>query len=99
MLEDIGNTGSMRNMLMAYPTWQQNNNQTWSPDTAYVQHLACDSHYQTPWSPTYWKTDRASKKGDVMNSNVLYTNMMNSNVMNYNSGYLNNAAMNLIFGS
>jgi hypothetical protein len=61
MLEDIGNTSSMRNMLMAYPTWQQKINQTWSPDTAYVQQLSCDSQCQTPWSPTYWNTDMASQ--------------------------------------
>ena len=63
MLEDISNTSSMRNMLAAYPTWQQNNNLTWSPDKTYVQHLACDSHYQTPWSPTYRNTNMASQKG------------------------------------
>ena len=34
MLEDIGNTSSIRNMLTAYPTWQQKINQTWPPDTA-----------------------------------------------------------------
>ena len=36
MLEDISNTSSMRNMLTAYPTWQQKINQTWAPDTTYV---------------------------------------------------------------
>jgi hypothetical protein len=44
MLEDIGNTSSMRNLLTTFPTWQQKINQTWSPDTAYIQQLACDSH-------------------------------------------------------
>jgi hypothetical protein len=34
MLEDIGNTSSMRNLLTTFPTWQQKINQTWSPDTA-----------------------------------------------------------------
>ena len=95
MLEDIGNTSSMRNMLMAYPTWQQKINQTWSPDTAYVQQLACDSHCQTPWSPTYWNTDMASQQGvmmytNVLTNNMMNTNMMNSNMMSYNSGDLNN---------
>ena len=52
LLEDISNTSSTRNMLTALPIWQkQKIDQTWSPDTAYVQHLTCDSHCQTPWSP------------------------------------------------
>ena len=29
MLDEIANKSSMRDMLTAYPTWQQNNNQTW----------------------------------------------------------------------
>ena len=81
MLEDIGNTSSMRNLLTTFPTWQQKINQTWSPDTAYVQQLACDSHCQTPWSPTYWNTDMASQQGVVMNTNVMNDNMMNNNRM------------------
>ena len=85
MQEDIGNTSSMRNMLTALPTWQQKINQNWSPDTAYVQQLTCDSHHQTPWSPTYWNTDMASQKSIMMN-----TYMMKSNMMTNNSGYLNN---------
>ena len=60
MLEDVGNTSSMRHMLTAFPTWQQKINQNWSPDTAYVQQLTCDSHHHTPWSPTYWNTNMAS---------------------------------------
>ena len=85
MQEDIGNTSSMRNMLTALPTWQQKINQNWSPDTAYVQQLTCDSHHQTPWSPTYWNTDMASQKSIMMN-----TYMMKSNMMTNNSGYLTN---------
>ena len=42
MLEDSGITSSKRNMPTAYPIWQQNYNQTWLPDTAYVRH-------QAPW--------------------------------------------------
>ena len=78
-LEDTGNTSSMMNMHMAYPTWQQNNHQTWSPDIAYVQHLACDRHYQTPWVPTYWNTGMANQQL-----------LQQGDVINYNSGYLNN---------
>jgi hypothetical protein len=94
MLEDIGNTSSVRNMLTAFPTWRQKINQTWSPDTAYVQHLACDRHCQTPWSPTYWNTNMVRQQGVVMNNYMMNDNMMNDNMMNsnmiYNSGYLNN---------
>jgi hypothetical protein len=100
MLEDIGKTSSMRNMLTAYPTWQQKINQTWVPDTAYVQQLACDSHCQTPWSPTYWNTDMASQQGVVMNGNMMNGNMMNNNMMTntsrnmMNSNVLTNNMMN-----
>ena len=75
MLEDIGNTNSMRNMLKAYPTWQQKINQTWSPDTAYVQQLACDGHCQTSWSPTYRNTDMDSQQGVMMNDNMMTNNI------------------------
>ena len=84
MLEDIGNTSSMRNMLTALPTWQQKINQNWSPDTAYVQQLTCDSHHQTPWSPTYWNTDMASQQSNMMNGNMMTNNggdMMNTDVL------------------
>jgi hypothetical protein len=78
-------------LMPAYPTWQQKINQTWSPDTAYVQQLACDGHCQTPWSPTYRNTDMASQQGVMMNDNMMYGNMMNSNMMTNNSGNMMNA--------
>jgi hypothetical protein len=76
--------GSMRNMLTALPTWQQKINQNWSPDTAYVQQLTCDSHHQTHWSPTYWNTDMASQQSNMMNGNMMTNNggdMMNTDVL------------------
>ena len=40
------------NLYLLEDIWQkQKIDQTWSPDTAYVQHLTCDSHCQTPWLP------------------------------------------------
>ena len=78
MLEDIGNMSNMMNMLKAIRTWQQKNNQNWSPDAAYVQQLTFDSHHQTPGrqhtgTPTL---DMTSQQSNVMN-----INMMNSNIM------------------
>jgi hypothetical protein len=95
MLEDIGNTSSMRNILTALPTWQQKINQNWSPDTAYVQQLTGDSHHQTPWSPTYWNTDMASQQSNMMNINMMNRNMMTNNNMNMmNANILTNNMMN-----
>ena len=51
------------------------------PVARHIQQLACDSHCQTPWSPTYWNTDLASQQGVVMNTNVMNDNMMNNNRM------------------
>ena len=97
MLEDIGNTSNMMNMLKAIPTWQQKNNQNWSPDAAYVQQLTCDSHHQPPWSPTYWNTDMTSQQSNRMNVNMMNGNMMTNtggNMMYTNA--LTNTMMNTI---
>jgi hypothetical protein len=83
MLEDIGNTSSMRNMLTALPTWQQQIKQNWSPDTAYVQQLTCDSHHQTPWSPTYWNNNMASQQSNMMNVNMMNGNMMTTELSDH----------------
>jgi hypothetical protein len=104
MLEDVGNKGNMMNMLTALPTWQQKFDQTWSPDTAYVRQLACDSHPQTNWSPTYWSNMMTSNmmNGNMMTNrnmmtsqqdNMMIGNMMTNtggNMMNTNSGYFAN---------
>jgi hypothetical protein len=100
MMEDIGNKSNMLNMLKAIPTWQQKIGQNWSPDTAYVQQLSCDSHHQTPWIPTYWNTDMSGQQcnmmtsnmmnGNMMSNNMMNGNMMTSNMMTNNSGYLTN---------
>ena len=104
MLEDVGNKGNMLNMLSALPTWQQKIDQTWSPDTAYVRQLACDSHPQTNWSPTYWSNMMTSNmmNGNMMTNrnmmtsqqdNMMIGNMMTNtggNMMNTNSGYFAN---------
>jgi hypothetical protein len=97
MLEDISNMSSMRNMLMAIPTWQQKLNQNWSPDTAYVQQLTFDSHHQTPWSPSYWNTEMASQQSNMMNVNMMNGNMMTNNGGNMmNTDVLTKTMMNTI---
>jgi hypothetical protein len=57
------------------PTRHQMTQAQLSPDTAYVQQLTCDSHHQTPWSPTYWNTDMASQQSNMMTSNMMNVNM------------------------
>ena len=94
-------------MLTALPTWQQKVNQNWSPDTAYVQQLTCDSLHQTPWSATYSNNDMASQQinlmngnmmtnnsMNMMNTNMLTNNMMNTNMMNSNIMNYNSGFLN-----
>ena len=57
-----------------------NNHQVWTPDTAYVQALACNT-YQTPWVTDYWTTDAVTEQFHQQ-GNMIY--------QNYNSGSLNN---------
>jgi hypothetical protein len=101
MLEDVGNKGNMLNMLTALPTWQQKIDQNWSPDTAYVQQLACDRHPQTHWSPTYWNTNMINQQSNMMTSNMMTNtgrnmmtsqqgNMMIGNMMTNTSGNMMN---------
>jgi hypothetical protein len=92
MLEYIGNTSSMRYMLTTLTNWQQKINQNWSPDTAYVQQLTCDSHHQTPWSPTHWNNNMASQQSSMMNTNM-NVNMMDGNMMTNTNRNMMNANM------
>ena len=57
-----------------------NNHQVWTPETAYVQALACDM-YQTHRVPDCWATDVVTEQLHQQ-GNVIY--------QNYNSGFLNN---------
>ena len=92
MMEDVGNKSNMLNMLTALPTWRQKIDQNWSPDTAYVQQLACDSHHQCQ---QYNMMTNNMRNGNMMTNNMMYGNLMtgnmlNGNMMNNNSGYLAN---------
>jgi hypothetical protein len=92
MLEDIGNKSSMRYMPTATPTWQQKINQNWSPDTAYVQQLAYDSHHQCQQCNmmTSNMMNGNMMSSNMMNGNMMTGNMINGNMMTNNSGYLAN---------
>ena len=92
MMEDIGNKSNMLNMLKAIPTWQQKIGQNWSPDTAYVQQLAYDSHHQCQQCNmmTSNMMNGNMMTSNMMNGNMMTSNMMNGNMMTNNSGYLAN---------
>ena len=65
---------------MYSPSWQ-NNSETWSPNTAYVQHLACDGYQHTPWVPHYWDANMVHQQ---------YLPYDDMGRFNNNSSYLNN---------
>ena len=78
MLEEVGNKSNVMNMVTTIPPWQQKLGQNLSPDTAYACQLTCDSHHQTPWSPTYWNNDITNQLSNMMINNIMNVNIMPS---------------------
>jgi hypothetical protein len=105
MLEDIGNTSSMRYMLTAFPTWQQKINQNWSPDTAHVQQLSCDSHQQTCQQCNMMNVNMmtgiimTNSTMNMMNANMMTSNMMNGNTVTGNMMNGNMMTSNMVAGN
>ena len=91
MLEDIGNEGNMMNMItvgMAAEDWPE-----LVTRNSHVHQLTCDSHQQTPSSPTYWNTDMTNQQSNMMTNNMMNVNMMNGNMMTNTSGNMMNSNM------